>query len=126
MNDEEKHMFLFNTYNTANGQTITPAQLEMSNSVLHPQERINLKVEVAKTYRTLISYTKGFNVYLSEPTVSLKSFQDPYGILYFNLTKQKEKLKRGSAKLELCLVVQMLDLVCMLLLCMREKSVLRL
>lgn len=119
-------MFLFNTYHTANGRTITPAQLEMSNSVLHPQERINLKVEVAKTYRTLISYTKEFNVYLSEPTVSLKSFQDPYGILYFNLTKQKEKLKRGSAKLELCLVVQMLDLVCMLLLCTREKSVLRL
>lgn len=122
-------MLLFNTYNIANDQTITSAQLEMSNGVLHPQERMNPTFEKVKTYRTLMSFSKGFNGYLSGPTISLRSFQDLYGILYFDLTNQEEELKVDQPSLNsniLCLVVQMLDLVRMLLFCMRKISELRL
>lgn len=122
-------MLLFNTYNIANDQTITSAQLEMSNGVLYPQERMNPTFEIVKTYRTLMSFSKGFNDNLSGPTIILRSFQDVYGILYFDLTNQEEELKVDQPSLNsniLCLVVQMLDLVRMLLFCMRKMSELRL
>ena len=73
----------------------------MSNDVFYPQERMNPTVGIAKTYRALISYTKGFIDYLSEPTISLKSLQDLLGILCFYLINQEEELKRGPTKLKL-------------------------
>lgn len=48
-------MFLFNTYNIADGQTVTCTQIEVSNGVFYPQERMNPAIEIANTYRTLMS-----------------------------------------------------------------------
>ena len=48
-----------------------------------------------------MQYVKGFNDYLSGPSIDLKSFQNLYGLLNFDLTHQEEELKSGSTKLEL-------------------------
>ena len=101
LNDQEQNMFLFNSYNTANGQTFIDAELELSNGVFYPQERMQPATEVSKTYRTLMEYEKGFNSYFTSPTIDLKSFVDLYGMLYFDLTNQEKELKSGSTKIEL-------------------------
>ena len=101
MNDQEQNMFVFNTYNIANARTITSARLELSNGVFYPQDNINPTTDIAKAYRDLTEYNKGFNDHLSGPTIDLKSFKDLYGILYFDLTHQQDKLKEGETKLEL-------------------------
>ena len=48
-----------------------------------------------------MQYVKGFNYYLSGPTIDLRSFQNLYGLLYFDLTRQEEEPKSGTTKLEL-------------------------
>ena len=85
-------MFLFNTYNTANGRTITPAQLEMSNSVLHPQERINLKVEVAKNIKNIDI------VYKRIQCLSLRTYRqfEVFSGSVWNFVFQFEKPKRET------------------------------
>ena len=95
-------MYLFNTYNTAKKRSFTSAYLELSNGIFHRQERMEPTIEIAKTYRILMQYVKGFNDYLSGPSIDLKSFQNLYGLLYFDLlTHQEEELKSGYTKLEL-------------------------
>lgn len=101
MNSQEQNMFLFNTYNIANGRSFTDAQLELSNGIFYPQERLQPTTELSKTYRTLTEYEKGFNSYFSSPTIDLKSFKELYGMLYFDLTNQDTELKGGSTKIEL-------------------------
>ena len=101
MNDQEQNFFVFNTYNIANARTITSARLELSNGVFYPQDNINPTTDIAKAYRDLTEYNKAFNDHLSGPTIDLKSFKDLYGILYFDLTHQQDKLKEGETKLEL-------------------------
>ena len=101
MNDQEQNMFVFNTYNIANARTITSARLELSNGVFYPETSVNPTTEIANVYRRLIEYNKGYNDYLSAPTINLKSFKDLYGILYFDLRYQETELKEGDTKLEL-------------------------
>ena len=94
-------MLLFNTYNIANAQTFTDPQLELSNGVFYPQDRLHPSTEIAKTYHTLMKYQTGHNKYISNPPIDLKSFQNLYGMLYFDLRYQEMELKSGSTKLEL-------------------------
>ena len=101
MNDQEQNMFVFNTYNIANARTITSAQLELSNGVFYPERIMNPTTEMAKAFRELTEYNKGYNDYLTGPTIDLKSFKELYGILYFDLTHQETELKEGDTKLEL-------------------------
>lgn len=101
LGDQEQNMFVFNTYNIADNKTITRAQLELANGVFYPERVMDPTNEIGKAYRDLIEYTKGFNDHLSGPTIDLKSFQNLYGILYFDLTHQEEELKEGDTKLEL-------------------------
>ena len=101
LNDQEQNMFVFNTYNIANARTITSAQLELSNGVLYPERIINPTKDIAEAYRKLIEYNKGYNDYLSGPTINFKSFKDLYGILYFDLTHQNIQLKEGNTQLVL-------------------------
>ena len=55
-------MLLFDTYKLiATNNKITSTQLELSNGVSYPQGRMDPNTEIAKTYKTLISYTKSFN-----------------------------------------------------------------
>ena len=57
--------------------------------------------ELAKTYRTSLSYQKQFNFFFTSPTITLKTFQELYGILYFDLTAQETEVKSGSVKIQL-------------------------
>ena len=101
LEDQEQNMFLFNTYNIANARTITSARLELGNGVFYPDEVMDPTTNITEVYRELQQYNKGFNDYLTGPTINLKTFKDLYGILYFDLTKQKISLKEGNPKLEL-------------------------
>ena len=101
LNYQEQNMFLFNTYKIANDRTFSDAQLELSNRVFYPQERLQPTTELAKTYRTLMEYEKGFNSYFTSPAIDLESFKNLYGMLYFDLTNQELELKSGSTKIEL-------------------------
>ena len=101
LEDQEENMFLFNTFNIANARTITSARLEVGSGVFYPDEVMDPTNNTTEVYRELQQYKKAFNDYLSGPTIDLKSFKDLYGILYFNLTKQKTSLKEGNTKLEL-------------------------
>ena len=99
--DQEQNMFLFNTFNIANARTITSARLQVGSGVFYPDEVMDPTNNTTEIYRELLQYNKSFNDYLSGPTIDLKSFKDLYGILYFDLTKQKISLKEGNPKLEL-------------------------
>ena len=101
MEDQEQNMFVFNTYNIANARTITSARLELGNGVFYPDEVMDPTTNITEVFRELQQYNKGYNDYLTGPTINLKSFKDLYGILYFDLTKQKISLKEGDVKLEL-------------------------
>lgn len=68
LNDQEQNMFLFNTYNIANNRTITSCQLELSNGVYYPQERLEPTTQLAKTYRTLLGYNQGFFSHVTSPS----------------------------------------------------------
>ena len=101
LDDQEQNMFVFNTYNIANARTITSARLEVGSSVFYPDEEMDPTTNITEVYRELQQYKRGFNDYLSGPTINLKTFKELYGILYFNLTKQKISLKEGDVKLQL-------------------------
>ena len=100
LEDQEQNMFLFNTYNIANARTITSARLQVGSGVHYPDEAMDPTANITEVYRELQQYKKYFNDYLSGPTINLKSFKELYGILYFDLTKQKISLKEGNPKLE--------------------------
>lgn len=99
LGDTTQNPFIFNTYNIANGRTITMAQLELSNGIFYPQEQMNPTDELGKTYRTLLQYNKYFNDYLTAGSIDINSFQNLYGLLYFDLRNQETELKSGSTKL---------------------------
>ena len=58
------------------------------------------KKEVARTYGTLMRYSRQFNDNLTRPTIDVDIFDKLHGTLYFDLTNQEEKLKASSCKLE--------------------------
>ena len=101
LDDQEQNMFVFNTYNIANARTITSARLQLANGVFYPEEAMDPTSDITEVYRELQEYNKGFNDHLTGPTINVKLFKDLYGILYFDLTKQKISLKEGNPKLEL-------------------------
>lgn len=100
LNDQEQNMFLFNTYNITNNRTITSCQLELSNGVYYPQERLEPTTQLAKTYRTLLGYNQGFVSHVTSPSIDMDTFKDLYGLIYFNLTNQEEEMKTGSTKID--------------------------
>ena len=96
-----QNMFAYNAYNIADQKEIIECQLETENGTFYPMQAMRPSTEVTKTYDTLMSYCSGNSNYIMNPIVDLKSFKDLYGLLYFNLTYQEEKIKYGTTKLEL-------------------------
>ena len=100
MNDQTQNPFLFNTYNIANARTFSNARLELSNGISYPNEELKPDTEIVQAYRTLMEYQKDFNAYYTSPTITLKSFQLLYGLIYFDLRNQEEEIKSGSTKIQ--------------------------
>ena len=100
MSDQTQNPFLFNTYNIANNRTFSNARLELSNGIFYPKEELKPDTEIVQAYRTLMEYQKDFNTYYTSPTISLKSFKDLYGLIYFDLRNQEEEIKSGSTKIQ--------------------------
>ena len=75
LDSQTQSPYAYSTYNIANARTIVDAQLELGSGIFYPQERMRPTSEIAKTYRTLLSYQKQFNSVFTSPTITLKSFQ---------------------------------------------------
>ncbi|KAL9975788.1 hypothetical protein ACROYT_G012984 [Oculina patagonica] len=100
MNDQTQNPFIFNTYNIANNRTFSNARLELSNGVFYPNEELKPDTEIVQTYRALMEYQKDFNAYYTSPTITLESFKELYGLIYFDLRNQEEEIKSGSTKIQ--------------------------
>ena len=95
------NMFAYNTYDVAgNNVNFVECQLETENGTFYPLQAMRPTTELTKTYDTLMSYCSGNSNYIMNPIVDLKSFKKLYGLLYFTLTYQEEKIKYGTTKLE--------------------------
>ena len=57
------------------------------------------RIEIGVTTRQQIPVLS--MTYLTRLTIDIDLFQNPFGVLYFDLRNQKEELKSGSTKLEL-------------------------
>ncbi|PFX14748.1 hypothetical protein AWC38_SpisGene21072 [Stylophora pistillata] len=100
-NSQEQNMFLFNTYNIAgNARYLTNAQLHVENGDSYPFQKLNPKGEITRAWTNLLDYVKFLNGNLFGPTINLKRFQDLYGILYFDLTKQDPGLRSAKTSLD--------------------------
>ena len=99
--DQLQNMFAYNTYDIAgNHVNFVECQIETENGTYYPLQPMRPSTELTKTYDTLMSYCSGNSNYIMNPIVDLESFKNLYGLLYFNLTYQDEKIKYGTTKLE--------------------------
>ena len=90
----------FYSIHTTSRITFSNARLELSNGIFYPNEELKPDTEIVQAYRTLIEYQKDFNAYYTSPTITLKSFQELYGLIYFDLRNQEEEIKSGSTKIQ--------------------------
>ena len=95
------NIFAYDTYEIAdNNVHFVECHLEIENGTFYPMQAMRPFTELTKTYYTLMSYCSGNSNYIMNPIVDLESFKKLYGLLYFNLTYQEEKIKYGTSKLE--------------------------
>ena len=95
------NIFAYDTYDiVGNNVNFVECQLETENGTFYPMQATRPFTELTKTYDTLMSYCSGNSNYITNPIVDLDSFKKLYGLLYFNLTYQEEKIKYGTTKLE--------------------------
>ena len=99
LNSQTHNMLAFNTFNIANNRNFSYARLELSNGTYYPTQAMNPGVEIVQAYRTLMEYQKDNNSYFTSPTITLESFKNLYGILYFDLRHQEEGLKNETTQL---------------------------
>ena len=76
LDDQEQNPYVYSTYHIANARTIVDTQLELGSGTFYPQERMRPTDELAKTYRTLLSYQKQFNSFFTNPMITLKLFKN--------------------------------------------------
>ena len=94
-------MFLFNTYNIANGQTIANALLILGNGVQYPNEVLYPTSEKGRTYNELLNYLSTFSWYLMNPLIYYSNFQTLYGLIYCNLTCTQDIIKNNDISINI-------------------------
>lgn len=100
MGDQTKNPFIFNTYNIRDGKTVSNCRLELSNGIYYPEKATEPTNELSKTFRSFIRYNKQMNYHLAGSLITQNTFKDIYGLLYFDITNQSERMKNDSTKLE--------------------------
>ncbi|PFX18802.1 hypothetical protein AWC38_SpisGene16812 [Stylophora pistillata] len=99
--DQEQNPLLFNTYNIADQKYLTKAQLRVQNGERYPDQQLDPNSEKTRAWLALQGYSKfATSSQLFGPAIDLKQFQDRYGILYFDLTKQTPELLTRTTGLE--------------------------
>ncbi|PFX20965.1 hypothetical protein AWC38_SpisGene14566 [Stylophora pistillata] len=99
-NDQEQNMFVFNTYNIANARYFTKAQLRVENGTAYPNKELDPSSELARAWKYFASYSKLASNNLNGPAINMKQFQDLYGVLYFDLTKQPPEIIKAATRLD--------------------------
>ncbi|PFX21869.1 hypothetical protein AWC38_SpisGene13598 [Stylophora pistillata] len=98
--DQEQNMFVFNTYNIANARYFTKAQLRVENGTRYPDQKLDPSSELARAWKYFANYSKLASNNLFGPAITMKQFQDLYGILYFDLTKQPPEIMKAATRLD--------------------------
>ena len=93
-------MFVFNTYNIANARYFTKAQLRVENGTAYPNKELDPSSELARAWKYFASYSKLASSNLFGPAINMKQFQDLYGVLYFDLTKQPPEIIKAATRLD--------------------------
>ena len=90
---------MFDTLSVGSGnRQFTNVQLELSNGVFYPQERMEPHREVARINRTLMRYSRQFNDYLRGPTID-KFLQETLRHFVLDLTKSGRRNESWFNKL---------------------------
>ncbi|PFX13109.1 Pulmonary surfactant-associated protein D [Stylophora pistillata] len=98
--DQEQNMFVFNTYNIANARYFTKAQLRVENGTRYPDQELDPSSELARAWKYFASYSKLASNSLFGPAITMKQFQDLYGVLHFDLTKQPPEIMKAATRLD--------------------------
>ena len=96
---QERNIFTFDTFaiGTAN-RYFAKAQLELSNSILYPNEVMSSQEE-SRLYRALMSFDSAYNDFLGGPLIDRTNFKNLFGMLYFDLRNQQEDVKDSTVSL---------------------------
>ena len=98
-NSQEHNIFTFDTFSIgANNRYFSKAQLEVNNSIYYPQLEMTTDEE-SRLYRALISFSSGYNDFLSGPLIDRANFKNLFGMIYFDLRNQDEDVKDSVVSL---------------------------
>ena len=98
--DQENNSFTFDTFRRigANGAKLSQAHLEINNNKHYP--KIDLQYDnIARLYKTLLSYNSSYNNFLSGKIIDRTNYEKLHGILYFDLRNQEEDTKDSTVTL---------------------------
>ena len=99
-NNQEHNIFTFKTFSIgANNRYFSNASLLVNGSVQYPK-MVFKSEEESRLYRALLSYTSAYNDFSSNPIIDRANFRNLFGILYFDLRKQKHDVKNGTVTLD--------------------------
>ena len=97
-NSQEHNIFTFDTFSIgANNRYFSKAQLEVNNSIYYPQLEMTTDEE-SRLYRALMSFSSGYNDFLSGLLIDRANFKNLFGI-YFDLRNQAEDVKDSVVSL---------------------------
>jgi len=93
--------YLFDTYklNAADANSyLTTCRLEYGNGVFYPETEYDTESKV-RIFNNLMSYAQRKNYYNTGTQLNLANFNSLYGLVYFDLTNQAEKVPRDPKQL---------------------------
>ena len=98
-NSQEHKIFTFKTFSIgANTRYFSKAQLEINDSIYHPQLELSSNEE-SRLYKALMSYNSGYNDFLFGSLIDRSNFRNLFGIIYFDLRNQEEDTKNSVVSL---------------------------
>jgi len=93
--------YLFDTYklNAADANSfLTTCRLEHGNGIFYPETEYDTEGKV-RIFNDLMSYAVRRNDYITGTQLNLANFNSLYGMIYFDLTNQTEKVTRNPKQL---------------------------
>ena len=101
-NNDELNPYEYDTFNInadrGNGSYLTTCRLEYGNGVFYPEVEYDSESKV-RIFNDLMSYAMRKNDYNSGTQLNLSNFNSLFGVIYFDLTFQTEKVTRDPKQL---------------------------
>ena len=97
-NNQGANIFKFPLDEIGGNRSYARAQLEINNSIFHPQLEFS-STEESRLYRALMSFSSAYNDVLSGPIIDRTNFRNLFGLLYFDLRNQRDDVKDSVVSL---------------------------